>query len=303
MNLIWLDDFLALAASGNFSRAAEERHMTQPAFSRRIRALEEWLGVVLFDRTTHPATLTEAGQWFRSVAQDTLAHVARLPDQARAVVDASAATLRIASTHALSFTFLPGWLRSLESRRVVGPIQLMSDVMQQCEALMLQGRAQFLLCHTHAEVPSRLDPAAFVSAVVGHDRLIPLSAPDRQGRPRYSLARSAKAAVPILAYSAESGIGRLVRTLLGAALERLHTQPALTAHLATVLRTMVLDGRGVAWLPRSLVVDEISAGQLVEAGDAAWAIAVEIRLYRQRGALQPAAEAFWRAATETRASA
>ncbi len=41
MNLSCLDDFLALAASGNFSRAADERHMTQPAFSRRIRALEE----------------------------------------------------------------------------------------------------------------------------------------------------------------------------------------------------------------------------------------------------------------------
>ena len=48
MNLSWLEDFLALAASGNFSRAAQERHMTQPAFSRRIRALEEWLGATLF---------------------------------------------------------------------------------------------------------------------------------------------------------------------------------------------------------------------------------------------------------------
>ena len=42
MNLSWIDDFMALAATGNFSRAADERHMTQPAFSRRIRALEEF---------------------------------------------------------------------------------------------------------------------------------------------------------------------------------------------------------------------------------------------------------------------
>jgi DNA-binding transcriptional LysR family regulator len=301
MNLIWLDDFLALAETGNFSRAAEERHMTQPAFSRRIRALEEWLGVVLFDRTSHPVTLTEAGQWFRSVAQDTLAHVARLPDQARAVVDASAATLRIASTHALSFTFLPGWLRSLESRRVVGPLQLMSDVMQQCEALMLQGRAQFLLCHAHPQVPNRLDPADYESVAVGHDELLPLSAPDESGQPRFALGRSGTVPVPILAYSPESGIGRLVRALRGVALESAHAQPAMTAHLATVLRTMVLDGRGIAWLPRSLVVDELDSGRLVKAGDEAWAIAVEIRLFRQRGAAPPAAVAFWRAAAEAAA--
>ena len=62
MNLTWLDDFLALAASGNFSRAADERHMTQPAFSRRIRALEEWLGAELFDRSSQPAKLTPTGE-------------------------------------------------------------------------------------------------------------------------------------------------------------------------------------------------------------------------------------------------
>lgn len=59
MNLTWLEDFLGLASSGNFSRAAGERNMTQSAFSRRVRALEEWLGVALFDRTTHTVTLTE----------------------------------------------------------------------------------------------------------------------------------------------------------------------------------------------------------------------------------------------------
>ena len=79
LNLSWLDDFLALAESGNFSRAAEERHMTQPAFSRRIRALEEWLGTELFDRSSQPARLTAAGEWFRDIARELMARVARIP--------------------------------------------------------------------------------------------------------------------------------------------------------------------------------------------------------------------------------
>src|SRR5688500_13569465 len=159
LNFGWLEDFLTLAASGNFTRAAEERHMTQPAFSRRIRALEDWLGVVLFDRSAHPATLTETGEWFRTTAQELLARVARVPDEARAVADNQSSTLRVAATHALSFTFLPAWLRSLEARTSIGPIQLVSDVLQQCEALMLQGRVHFLLSHAHAQVPGRLDAA------------------------------------------------------------------------------------------------------------------------------------------------
>ncbi|HWU74121.1 MAG TPA: LysR family transcriptional regulator, partial [Sphingomonas sp.] len=51
MELAWLEDFIALSETGNFSRAAELRHVTQPAFSRRIRALEDWVGTPLFERT------------------------------------------------------------------------------------------------------------------------------------------------------------------------------------------------------------------------------------------------------------
>jgi len=295
LNLIWLDDFLTLAASGSFSRAAQERHMTQPAFSRRVRALEEWLGVVLFDRSTQPAALTEAGEWFRAVAQDLLTRVAGIPDQARAVADASSATLRIASTHALSFSFLPSWLRGLESRLAQGPgpMQLISDVMQQCEELMQHGRVQFLLCHSHEQVPNRLDPALHSWAVVGHDALLPVSAPDASGGPRHSLDNAEGKAVPLLEYSAESGIGRLVRALRGTALASAHAQSAMTAHLASVLKTMALDGRGVTWLPRSLIADELAAKRLVAAGDEQWAIEVEIRLFRPRSQLPRAAERFW----------
>jgi DNA-binding transcriptional LysR family regulator len=101
--------------------------------------------------------------------------------------------------------------------------------------------------------------------------------------------------VPLLDYSAESGIGRLVRSLRAADLVAAHTQPAMTAHLATVLKTMALDGRGVAFLPRSLITDELAAGRLAQAGGERWRIEVEIRLYRRAQALPRAAEAFWRA--------
>lgn len=293
MNLTWLEDFLALARTGNFSRAASERHMTQPAFSRRVRALEEWLGVALFDRTTQPVTLTETGQWFQSVAQEMLARVARVPDEARAVADASSATLRFASTHALSFTFLPAWLRGLESGSPVGPIQLVSDVMLQCEALMLQGRVQFLLCHWLAQVPGRLDPSVYRSVKVGSDTLVPVSAPGKSGNAQYLLSSSSKHA-PILAYSSESGLGRIVRALRSGALEKTRGEPVFTAHLASVLKTMALDGRGVAWLPLSLIAQELAAGRLVAAGGAEWSIDLDIRLFRSDASAPPAAEHFWR---------
>jgi DNA-binding transcriptional LysR family regulator len=297
MNLSWIDDFMVLAASGNFSRAADERHMTQPAFSRRIRALEEWLGTDLFDRSSQPARLTEVGEWFRTVAQDLQAHVARIPGDARAVAEASSTTLRFAATHALSFTFLPRWLHALEAHSPLGQIQLVSDVQQRCETLLSQSQVHFMLAHGHPNVRGPLNEVEFPSRVVGSDQLIAVSAPDENGRPLHRLPEGDKGtAVQFLGYSAESGLGRILRELKGPALERLHVRNVLTAHLASVLRTMALDRRGLAWLPELLVGDDIAAGRLVVAAPDEWRIDLQIRLHRNRAAIGKAAEAFWNAA-------
>jgi DNA-binding transcriptional LysR family regulator len=186
------------------------------------------------------------------------------------------------------------WLRSLESRITIGPIQLVSDVLQQCEALMLQGRVQFLLCHSHDHSPMRLDSVHHPSAVVGSDLLMPVSVPGLDGKPKFALIARANQRVAVLAYSAESGIGRIVRALRGAALEEIQADVVFTAHLASVLKTMALDGRGVAWLPKTLIGEDLASGRLVAVGEESWSIAVDIRLFRQEATMHPAAEKFWR---------
>lgn len=296
MNLSWIDDFMALAATGNFSRAAEERHMTQPAFSRRIRALEEWLGADLFDRSSQPARVTEVGEWFRTVAQDLQSRVAGIPGEARAIAEASSTTLRFAATHALSFTFMPRWLHALEAHAAMGQLQLMSDVQQKCETLLAQNQVHFMLAHGHPGVRGPLDEADFPSIVVGTDLLIPVSAPGEGGRPLHGLQGNKGSQVQWLGYSAESGIGRILKELKGPALDRMHVHQVLTAHLASVLRTMALDKRGLAWLPKLLVEDDLSIGRLVTAAPDEWRIDLQIRLYRRRGESGKAAEAFWKAA-------
>jgi DNA-binding transcriptional LysR family regulator len=300
MNFTWLEDFLALAGSGNFSRAADERHMTQPAFSRRIRALEEWIGVELFNRSTQPATLTDTGTWFESIAKEMLARAARIPGEARAFNEVNSNALRIASTHALSFTFMPSWLRGLESKLTIGQVQLVSDVMQKCEALLLESQVQFLLTHSHAGIEGELDKAKYPFAIVGNDTLIPVSAPNKAGKPQFTLDKATtKNPIKLLSYSQESGIGRIVKKLHNKLTDTLPIQNIFTAHLASVLRTMALDSRGIAWLPETLIAEDISNGKLVEAAPHNWCIEMEVRLYRDRASISKAGEAFWRAVKTT----
>ena len=299
LNLTWLEDFAVLSASGNFSRAADERHMTQPAFSRRIRALEEWLGADLFDRSGQPAKLTATGQWFARVADDLLVRAARIPAEAKAVAEASAMTLRIASTHALSLTFMPKWLRGMEQKLSLGPVSLISDVLPRCEAMLVQGQVQFVLCHSHAHVPRTLAEQSYPSHVVGSDRLVPVSAATKAGEPKHALL-ALKGAASLLSYSPESGIGRMLKALKGKEIEALALKSVVTAHTASVLRSMVLDGRGVAWLPYSLIADDLARGDLVEAAPEAWQVSLDVSLFRNKAPMSKAGEAFWRSVARSR---
>jgi DNA-binding transcriptional LysR family regulator len=290
VELDWLEDFIALSESGSFSRAAEGRHITQPAFSRRVRALEDWVGTPLFIRSSQGAMLTPAGEQFERGAAGLIRSLAHLRRDAREAGNRETATLHFAATHALSFTFFPGWIRGVEQRTPVGPVRLVSDSMAACEELMLQGQAQFLLCHQHALAPSRFEPRYFRSEVVGVDALIPLVAAGDDGKPRWQL--DADETLPLLGYTAESGLGRIV-----AAHHFIDRAPLLetvfAARLAATLLGMAREGGGVAWLPESLAAQDIESGRLVRAGDATWDVPVEIRLFRPAARQSVAAERFW----------
>lgn len=289
MELSWLEDFLTLAQCAHFSRAAELRHMTQPAFSRRIRTLEEWVGTPLFDRARQPVVLTDAGRRFLPAARETLQRLDQAREDCVETARAASATLHFAATHSLSLGFFPGWLRALEAAGPFGAIRLTSDSLQACEQIMVQGQAQFLLCHHSPAARSPLEEARFLSVRVGGDVLAPLSAPG-PGGPRHALEGRP---VPLLAYSPESGLGRILAGAGDSPASRPWLEPVFTSHLATVLRTMALEGRGVAWLPLALAAEDLARGALVRAGDASWDVAVDIRLFRPRAPLAQAAERFW----------
>ncbi len=298
MDLNWLDDFLALAEHKTFARAAETRNVTQPAFSRRIQALEEWVGTRLFARSPQGTTLTPAGDFLRAHAEDVSRRVHRLRQDTRAVAGREASAITIAATHALSFVFFPDWIRGHARFASLGPLNLISDTMEACEQLMARGAADFLLCHSHHDAMPRLDTRHFTSVVVGQDALVPLCAPvEAGGGPRWPLPGDPSAPPRLLSYRPQSALGRIVAATLERNGLTLTAHNALTAQLAATLLTMARQGDGVAWLPRTLAEDDLAAGRLVEAGDGRFTIGVEIHLIRARQRQSPTVEAFWAAVT------
>ncbi|MFG1926924.1 LysR family transcriptional regulator [Cryptosporangium sp. NPDC048952] len=286
MDIEWLEDFIALIDHGSFSRAAEARSVSQPTFSRRIRSLEKWVGTTLVDRTTHTLRLTPAGERFRTVAEETLRRLRVGRNEVRLLARASSKTLRLASTHVLSMTFFPAWLRQMDLESPTnGTMELTADNMVACEKRMVEGKSQFLLCHHHPAAATRMD-ADFRSIRLGEDLLIPVLSPELAER--YALN-----AAPQLAFTEESGMGRILKAAWLASGRRPPRRPIFSSHLASVLVEMARDGRGATWTARSLVEDDLESGRLVHAGTPEDDIPIEIRLWRAKARQAPVAERFW----------
>jgi LysR family transcriptional regulator, hypochlorite-specific transcription factor HypT len=296
MDLNWLADFVVLAESGSFSRAAARRHITQPAFSRRIKALEHWTGTPLFERGSRAVTLTESGRRFLPWAETLRRQVEEARSDVGAALKAPVEPLRIAATHSLSLTFFSDWIAAVGGRFSLGPVQLSSESLAGCERLMADGRAKFLLAHSHPATPVRLDPALFRSVSVGVDALAPVASPslaadiDRRGRNHFAHS--------FITYSEDSGLGRILARRLATSRATTRLEPLFTSHHAGVLKAMAVGGFGLAWLPRSMILTELDRRDLAPVRSLArWTIALDIRLFRPMGRLSGAAESFWAAAT------
>ncbi|HEX2137465.1 MAG TPA: LysR family transcriptional regulator [Microvirga sp.] len=289
MELKWIEDFISLAETRSFSRAAEARHVTQSAFSRRIRSLEVWLGAALFDRSTYPITLTAEGRQFRETAEE----VVRLLSLSRAEFRnrserSSLPVVTITALHSLCLSFLPHWLTAI--RAAVGPMasRVLPDNFNICVQALVEGGYDLLLTYYHPGIPIPLDPERYPHCAVGRDSLAAVAAP------RGILAPDAEGRLPLLQYSRGSFLG-----LLAAIAQRREGAPATyPVHtnensMAEALRSMAIAGHGVAWLPRSLVAGEIASGALDVVGPE---MPMEIRLYRSEDRARPFLDQVWAAA-------
>lgn len=174
MELKWLEDFVALAETSSFSRAAEARHITQSAFSRRIKQLEAWLGIALISRATMPAELTPAGRSFLSVAQESVRTLYSARDALRPTSEPG--MVRLAALHTLTMTFFPQWIQALGGQTLGLRTSLIPDRggIEANLAALVDGEADFFLTYAHPEVPFHLDRERFDYLAIGREKVVPV---------------------------------------------------------------------------------------------------------------------------------
>ncbi len=310
METKWLEDFVSLAETRSFSRSAQLRHVTQPAFSRRIQALEAWAGIDLVDRSSYPTRLTPAGETFHAQALEILDALQATRNLMRSHQVAGQDMIEFAVPHTLAFTFFPHWVTELNSdlRPHLGllktplktPLKTRLTALNVHDAVMrlTEGGCDLLIAYHHASQPLQLSAERYEMLSLGHETLAPYAKAGPDGQPLFSLPGRSGAAVPFLGYASGAYMARLVEVILKQAGEPLHLEPIYETDMAEGLKAMALEGHGLAFLPHSSVRKELRAKRLVAAAhEGELQLTMEVRIYRERPEtarhVKPAVQVLW----------
>ncbi|WP_171230771.1 LysR family transcriptional regulator [Ruegeria sp. HKCCA4812] len=291
MDLNWLRDFECLARTLNFTRASDERNITQSAFSRRIKALESWVGLPLVNRATYPVQLTEAGKQFLPVAQAAISQLSESRQSLRDADRGDSRFIRFSVLHTIAVNFLATRIEELQKQIPDLRTRVLSDSLSTCCDLLVEGAVDILLCYYHHTVSPMIDETAFERKDLLKDRLIPVAAAQPVRTLGWDLSRQDGPPIPYLAYDRSSFLGMVVENTVDRKPQ--NTETIYVDSLVETIKRRLMTGSGFAWMPETSISAELDQGLLVPIGDDAWCATLTISAFSNPASLDQIAHQLW----------
>ncbi|AJR06225.1 LysR family transcriptional regulator [Photobacterium gaetbulicola] len=278
----WLQDFLTLAELKNFSHAAAVRNVTQPAFSRRIKSLEAELGLVLIERSKTPIELTLCGKQFKTTALSILQQIDEEVSRLAGSSFDGRHTVRLSAAHSISISLLPKLHSCLLDPQLNTRLSVVANEVDDAVELLIDGKCDFLFSFYE----DRLQVAPYRSIYLGRSYLYCVSAVDENGEVLFDLANSDD--VPCLDYTPESYMGRALHR----ANSKLTNNTVCSSSMTDFIKALVLQGKGISWLPDYAIKDELASGQLKILPQRE-PVALDLYVYRYYSKLHSSCETMW----------
>jgi len=243
--------FLALAQTLHFGRAAEQLHMTQPPLTQAIQQLERRLGTPLFERTRRSVALTPAGTALVEPVRQLLQQAAALHGQARDAAAGEVGRVRLGFISTVGFGPLPMWLRAFREQQpgiAIELIEATSDV--QLKAFELGEIDVGFMLHAPGLNPSA--PVSLQRLSLGIEPLV-LALPDAAPWARARRLRPADLLAQPLVIFPRTATPSLYDAVI--AFYHRHGAAPVIAQRATQMQTivnLVSAGLGVALVPQAV---------------------------------------------------
>lgn len=271
------EDVLVLLEEGSLSAAAARRNVTQPAFSRRIRTFEDWVGIPLLDREAnrialHPRLAANADE-----IRATLGRIETLRSRLRSGPHGERDYV-FAVQHALATSVFPSVLGTLQGFDESITARLRTMNREECISLFVRGEADFLLVYEARGLPALPFDASIRRHLWMRDTLIPVCG----GALRYRLGANGRPreAFPLVRYPSESHFGRLLhRDGREAAMLADGAYVGVETAFSVGVLKLVEAGMGIGWLPHALCHPGLAAGALIDLSDAYGQVPLDISIF------------------------
>jgi DNA-binding transcriptional LysR family regulator len=244
MELTWIDDFIALDRTQNFTLAAQQRCTTQSAFSRRIRSMEDWFECILFDRNVRPVALTKSGIECKKRIyrlRDDMMDMRRISNLATSHLPDNSSV--VCTTNTIAVGFLPDWLGQLKLENYRLVVSSVSHALEMAR----QGQC------SHTIVPKFdfwSDPLFDESEIIFQDKLVFASSSQDQ----YCI-KNGEVIGDVLMYSPKTALGQAVDNMLGKASLKIRDKPKCESASAEAIVAQIKSGVGSGWVVDSLLSD------------------------------------------------
>lgn len=245
MRIDALQAFVAVAELSSFQGAAGRLHLSQPAVSKRIAALETTLGYRLFDRVGRGIGLTEAGRAYLPHARETLAALADGQRALDNLADRVEGTLELAVSHHVGLHRMPELLRAFIRRYPNVAPQIEFADSEEAGQRVVNGESELAL------ITLPVKPhATLISHTVWHDPLAVYAGLDHPLARRTQVDYAELATYPAVLPPPESYTYRIIETALSQ--RGVAVQARMTSHSLETLRMLADVGLGWTVLPQAM---------------------------------------------------
>ncbi|APV35396.1 LysR family transcriptional regulator [Acinetobacter soli] len=286
LEIRWIEDLLTLEQERSFSKAAERRFVSQSAFTRRIQQLEQALGYAILERNSRYMEFTDAGQILlataKSIEQQLNATLALLNNLNRS----NEVTIKFAVVHSLSSTFFSKFLRLFPDYIKDFKIELVAANVGEGFKLLKEGACDFLICYSDETKLKAINSDVLTHLKLGDTEIVPVTLIDEDGNAKYDINHR----FTLLSYSKNAYLRNLVDQVIS---NKLEYRILYETDHANNLKDFVLQGAGIAWLPKITIEEDLLKKKLKIINAREYIIKQQIFIFKNKIRKDDYLKIFW----------
>ena len=264
MRLEWLEDLIAIAECESLTLAAEQRNLSQSAFSRRLQVIENWLGMEVVDRTQRPTKIAAAVNHQLNDIRSLAVELRRMRSEMQSWVS-NQPPLVIACQHTLGVALFPRFIAHLRQQSPNVPIKLRSGNRDQIYSLLMLRQADVLVSYETDTLQLATDDALIEKITLAHDQFIPICGGQYNVNriPANETIAIGNNNLDLIAYPPEVFFGAMMENQILPALRKNNNiSIAVETALVPAVFELVRAGIGVAWLPALFAQVYLNSGEV-----------------------------------------